>query len=93
MKLEEFKAGLNTEAVEQRELLTAENRRLKEENERLKQENERLTRDYIEFAAYAEKMLNEFRALKSVHSLAVSILTGAAQVVTGYVDDVVTYIK
>lgn len=93
MKLDELRAALNTEAGEQRELLTVENRKLKEENERLRRENERLTSDYIEFAADAEKILHEFRALKSAHSLAVSILTGAAQVVTGYVDDVVTYIK
>lgn len=86
MNLCEFKEALDTEAMKMLDLLRNENESLRYHLNKMNRENDCLRADN-------ERQRDEINKLKGRNNLAMRILNGTTEAVTGYVDDCVTYLK
>ena len=86
MNMGEFKEALNTEARTMLEILRNENEGLRYQLNKMNCENDGLRADN-------ERQRDEITKLKGRNNLAMRILNGTTEAVTGYVDDVVTFLN
>ena len=86
MNLGEFKAALDTEATKMLELLRNQNDGLRYQLGKMNRENDHLRADN-------ERQRDEIRKYKGRNDLAMRILNGTTEAVSGYVDDYVTCLQ